>query len=93
MHPEILKDAPGNCPKCGMNLVPVKEDKSTHKEHHEHHAHTQMYKPVSSERSGNESHAFLYNGYGLHNGVLLTRKVSTSGGLTLGHNKRISNLS
>ena len=22
MHPEILSDAPGRCPKCGMNLVP-----------------------------------------------------------------------
>lgn len=21
MHPEIVKDAPGNCPKCGMKLV------------------------------------------------------------------------
>ena len=25
MHPEIIKDGPGNCPKCGMNLVPLKE--------------------------------------------------------------------
>ncbi len=24
MHPEILSDLPGKCPKCGMNLVPVK---------------------------------------------------------------------
>jgi Cu+-exporting ATPase len=23
MHPEILRDAPGSCPKCGMALVPV----------------------------------------------------------------------
>jgi Cu+-exporting ATPase len=23
MHPEILRDAPGACPKCGMALVPV----------------------------------------------------------------------
>ena len=21
MHPEVLKDAPGDCPKCGMKLV------------------------------------------------------------------------
>ena len=21
MHPEVMKDAPGNCPKCGMKLV------------------------------------------------------------------------
>jgi len=25
MHPEIVQDKPGNCPKCGMNLIPVKE--------------------------------------------------------------------
>ena len=28
MHPEIIQDASGNCPKCGMNLIPVKEGKS-----------------------------------------------------------------
>ena len=31
MHPEIIQDAPGKCPKCGMNLVLVnKEDGATH---------------------------------------------------------------
>lgn len=23
MHPEIVRDAPGNCPKCGMTLIPI----------------------------------------------------------------------
>ena len=27
MHPEVITDHPGNCPKCEMTLVPVKEKK------------------------------------------------------------------
>src|SRR4029077_20667606 len=27
MHPEVITDQPGNCPKCGMKLVPIKEKK------------------------------------------------------------------
>jgi hypothetical protein len=27
MHPEIVRNEPGQCPKCGMTLVPVKESK------------------------------------------------------------------
>lgn len=27
MHPEIITDGPGECPKCGMPLVPMKEER------------------------------------------------------------------
>src|SRR6188472_163025 len=27
MHPEVITDHPGDCPKCGMKLVPIKEKK------------------------------------------------------------------
>lgn len=27
MHPEVVQDKPGKCPKCGMNLAPKKEEK------------------------------------------------------------------
>jgi Cu+-exporting ATPase len=31
MHPQIRSDKPGNCPICGMKLVPKKEE--PHEEH------------------------------------------------------------
>lgn len=35
MHPEITQNKPGNCPKCGMNLVPVsKKEGEEHSHHH-----------------------------------------------------------
>ena len=30
MHPEVVMDHPGNCPKCGMKLVPLKEKPKPH---------------------------------------------------------------
>ncbi|WP_330109657.1 copper-translocating P-type ATPase [Methylophaga thalassica] len=45
MHPEVRSEQPGDCPKCGMHLVPETELKS----HHKHAQHT------DSETSGNES--------------------------------------
>src|SRR5260370_12032957 len=27
MHPDVVLDHPRNCPKCGMKLVPLQEDK------------------------------------------------------------------
>ncbi|MEX2233830.1 MAG: copper-translocating P-type ATPase [Cyclobacteriaceae bacterium] len=37
MHPEVIRDAPGKCPKCGMNLIPKKEE--TGKQEHGHQGH------------------------------------------------------
>src|SRR5690349_17289173 len=36
MHPEIVQDGPGRCPKCGMNLVPVKAETGESIPHHKH---------------------------------------------------------
>jgi P-type Cu2+ transporter len=52
MHPEIIQDKLGNCPKCGMTLVLAKgNNKDAHREHqhgsnpamgHEGHNHNSM---------------------------------------------------
>ncbi|HEY0742292.1 MAG TPA: copper-translocating P-type ATPase [Chryseosolibacter sp.] len=34
MHPEVIKDAPGQCPKCGMNLVAVQPEIKVAQQHH-----------------------------------------------------------
>ncbi len=49
MHPEIITDQPGNCPKCAMKLVPLEEKKlqksnvqrstSNHQSHMSHESH------------------------------------------------------
>jgi hypothetical protein len=37
MHPEIKRSEPGQCPICGMNLVPEKKPKA--EQDHEAHSH------------------------------------------------------
>ena len=39
MHPEIIQDKPGNCPKCGMHLVPVKAEEITTAQHDKEKSH------------------------------------------------------
>lgn len=36
MHPEIIQDKPGDCPKCGMKLIPVKGESDSNHSHHHH---------------------------------------------------------
>jgi hypothetical protein len=62
MHPEIVRAEPGKCPKCGMTLVPVKENKhpTSNAEHRtsnsEHAAHNAngMAMPMHADRAEHE---------------------------------------
>ncbi len=39
MHPNYTSDKPGDCPICGMKLVPMEEEKLTEQMHSEHEEH------------------------------------------------------
>lgn len=53
MHPEILKDTTGKCPKCGMDLIPVKKGgKGTSAGHQEH-----VHSGTIEKKPGHDHHA------------------------------------
>ena len=66
MHPEVIKDAPGRCPKCGMDLVPVKEKM---KDEHGHHAHTEV-SPKEAHSPEMHEHDRHGGGHGHHAGMI-----------------------
>ncbi|WP_448153169.1 copper-transporting P-type ATPase [Castellaniella caeni] len=61
MHPEVISDQPGDCPKCGMHLVPVQsgepQAQSRHDKGHGHghghgHAHQAGHETAAPVRGG-----------------------------------------
>lgn len=50
MHSEIVKNEPGSCPKCGMNLVPVDAEEKEHS--HLQHQHTESKKEAIASHEG-----------------------------------------
>lgn len=58
MHPQILKDEPGKCPLCGMNLIPLggtaRAEKDEHSHHHQNHGH---HSESDSSAAGFDKHA------------------------------------
>ncbi len=54
MHPEVVKNEPGKCSKCGMNLVPVKESEQTKAETDQ--SHEQVRSNPSKADSGDDQY-------------------------------------
>ena len=51
MHPEVVQDKPGDCPICGMNLVPLTSMQS--EGHSNYHKHTKVDKHIKQEQQTN----------------------------------------
>jgi len=62
MHPEVIKNEPGKCPKCGMNLVPLTTSSAQHTGHrdvqgHNHRMDDDHMKMTHAGHRGHEHHA------------------------------------
>jgi len=89
MHPEVITNHPGNCPKCGMKLVPKKEEtKAKPKSHageshemHEHHGDEAM--PHESHQmqavQGHESHDMSHMQMSMQSSVNIADPMSREG--------------
>lgn len=64
MHLQVIKDEPGKCPLCGMDLVPMGGSK---KETHSHHEHQHHDHKEHSHHSENHNH-HSDSGYDKHEG-------------------------
>ncbi|MEK7145706.1 MAG: HAD-IC family P-type ATPase, partial [Patescibacteria group bacterium] len=55
MHPEVLKERPGICPQCGMNLIPA----SSTKKHDAHAHHHKENNKGHDKHAGHKTTSFL----------------------------------
>ena len=57
MHPEVVSEAPGRCPKCGMKLVAdTLVAASDAHEHHEHHDQHEQHEHAPHEAAHDHAH-------------------------------------
>ena len=81
MHPEVIRDAPGKCPKCEMNLVPVKRQDEMYEHQHNHDQHNytthstvvQQHSAMHMGHEGHEAHDGFDKDAGHHTHDFLKR--------------------
>jgi len=56
MHPEIVRDEPGSCPKCGMDLVVREDGEDEGHAEHEHSSHDHGEHDHSGHEHGGHDH-------------------------------------
>jgi P-type Cu2+ transporter len=71
MHPEVIKDAPGKCPKCGMELVPLTKSVDPHAGHkHEHADQPMQHQQMESMQGHGDKHSGHGEGHAHHAGMI-----------------------
>jgi len=63
MHPEVVMDHPGNCPKCGMKLVPLKEKKPEPHAKIDNHS---MHAAMKHDGHDHQHDQGMHDGYETH---------------------------
>jgi FtsP/CotA-like multicopper oxidase with cupredoxin domain len=71
MHPEVVSDEPGSCPKCGMKLLPANlvgaGGGHGHEHHHGHGHHDHQHEgEADEEHSGHGHHGHGHEHHGGH---------------------------
>ena len=69
MHPEVIKDAPGKCPKCGMGLIPLTKSADTHAGHKRGQAQ-HSHEHAESMQGHGDKHAGHNGGHAHHAGMI-----------------------
>ncbi|MFZ6009735.1 MAG: heavy metal-binding domain-containing protein, partial [Bacteroidota bacterium] len=66
MHPEVVKDAPGKCPKCGMDLVSISNSKGAHSGHQHHAQHESEHEHHYLKVEKHPEHEHQHSGHSGH---------------------------